>query len=64
MKEIFVTVKNVYGVEKVYPVGEEAEAFAAIAGTKTLTESTIKGIKALGYKITIASSLSPASILS
>lgn len=52
-ERITVQVKNVYGEDKVYPVCEKAKLFAEIAGTKTLTESTLKKIKQLGYGLTV-----------
>ena len=51
MKTITVKIKNVYGEKKVYPVSDEAILFACIAGTTTLTNSTINRIKQLGYSI-------------
>ena len=51
--EITVNVKTVYGVEQIYPVCPKAQAFAAIAGTKTLTRQTLKQVKALGYQIRV-----------
>jgi hypothetical protein len=49
--KIQVLIKNVYGIEKAYPACKLSNLFANIAGTITLTESTIKDIKELGYKI-------------
>lgn len=49
--EISVKIKNVYGVEKIYPLCDKAKYFAAIAGTATLTENSIYFIQNLGYKI-------------
>lgn len=48
---ITVKIKNVYGVEKVYPVCDKAILFARIAGTKTLTPEAIALIKSLGYTL-------------
>ena len=48
---ITVKVKNVYGNDLVYPVCKDAQVFAQIAGSKTLTETTLKRIKDLGYQI-------------
>ena len=54
---ITVKVKNVYGNDLVYPVCKDAQVFAQIAGSKTLTETTLKRIKDLGYQIV---SMTPA----
>lgn len=52
-QEIFVTLKDVYGVRKVYPACEKSRLFADIAGTTTLTDQNIARIKALGYTVTV-----------
>jgi len=49
---VFVEIKNVYGVQTVYPVCDQAKFFAALAGTKTLTGPAIKLIRQAGYSIT------------
>ncbi len=51
--EILVKIGNNYGNEVIYPVCDDAQVFAAIAGTKTLTAGTIAAIKRLGYKINV-----------
>ncbi len=53
---ITVKVKDVYGKRTIYPVDEAAKQFAAIAGTKTLTQSVIDHIKTLGYEIKVEQS--------
>lgn len=52
-KFIVIRIKNVYGNETIYPACREAEIFAGIAGTKTLTRDTLRRIEALGYQITV-----------
>ena len=52
--QIIVQIKNVYGEEKIYPVCDKAQAFAAIAGTRTLTLQTIKQVKKLGYRVEVS----------
>ena len=50
--ELVVSKKNVYGVERVYPVCKKAKLFAAISGNKTLLPEDIELIKKLGYNLT------------
>jgi hypothetical protein len=49
--KIEVIIEPKYGKWVYYPSCENAKAFAAIAGTKTLTEDTLAQIKKLGYEI-------------
>lgn len=51
--KIQIEMKEVYGETKVYPVCPKAKLFAAIAGTKTLTEETLKNIERLGYQLEV-----------
>lgn len=51
--EITVQVKTVYGTEQVYPVCQQAQMFAAVAGTKTLTHSALQAIEAAGHTIKV-----------
>lgn len=53
-KVITVEVRTVYGNEMIYPACPAAEAFAAIAGTRTLPHPILKHIRALGYEIVLA----------
>ena len=53
MKEITVRITKNYGVEVIYPVCENAQVFAQIAGTRTLTKETIDKIKRLGYTVNV-----------
>lgn len=48
---IQIEVRNVYGSLKIYPICGIAKTFADIAGSKTLTCSTVKKIESLGYAI-------------
>lgn len=50
---IVISIKNVYGEAKYYPVCDKAKAFARIAGTKTLTRDVIREISDMGYYIDI-----------
>ncbi len=49
--KIKVKIKNVYGVDRIYPVCDKAKAFAGFSGNKTLSLTDIKRIKMLGYEI-------------
>ena len=49
--KIIIKKKNIYGEDKYYPACKASEAFAAIAGTRTLTESTLRLVKSLGYDL-------------
>ncbi len=51
--EITVKIKNVYGVDRIYPVCDKARLFVALTGNKTLSEADICFIKSLGYSINI-----------
>ena len=55
MKQIEVVIEPQYGRWVYYPMCNDAKAFAAIAGTKTLTEPTLVQIKKLGYEIKASS---------
>jgi len=52
---LVVSKKNVYGVERVYPVCNKAKLFAAISGNKTLLPEVIELVKKLGYNLTTES---------
>lgn len=52
---IVVKIKDVYGTQTIYPVCEIAKGLAALAGTKTLTQASIKIIKSLGYQVAVES---------
>lgn len=51
---ITVRVVSQYGQRRVFPACPRADLFCEIAGTSTLTERTIKAIKALGYTVNVA----------
>jgi len=53
--KLVVSKKNVYGVERVYPVCNKAKIFATISGNKTLLPEVIEQIKKLGYNLTTES---------
>ena len=51
--QITVQVKSVYGNDVIYPACPLAVKFAALAGTKTLTEATLRIIESMGVEITV-----------
>ena len=51
--KIFINVKSSYGQCRFYPGCEKSWALADIAGTKTLTENTLKQAKRLGFEISV-----------
>jgi len=55
MKTLTVEKKNVYGVDRIYPVCNKAKLFARISGNKTLLPEDIELIKKLGYNLTTES---------
>jgi hypothetical protein len=50
-KSILIEVKAQYGNTVIYPACNNAETFAKLAGTKTLTQHTLELIEELGYQI-------------
>ena len=52
---LIVEKKNVYGVERVYPICNKAKLFASISGNKTLLPEVIELVKKLGYNLTTES---------
>ena len=50
---ITISVKNVYGRETIYPACKQSAFFAALAGTKTLTDDALRLIRAAGYDIVV-----------
>lgn len=51
--QIKVTLRNVYGNDVVYPACPDARRFADIAGSKTLTDRTLRLVQDLGYSIEV-----------
>ncbi len=50
---VIVEIREVYGNKTIYPVNDTALYLARIAGTKTLTDPTIKHAKALGFSFEV-----------
>jgi hypothetical protein len=53
MNSVTIEVRTIYGNMIIYPVCEAAKTFAKIAGTKSLTEQTVKLIRELGYEVRV-----------
>jgi hypothetical protein len=50
---ITVTVRDIYGIQTIYPACETAKLLARLANTKTLTRQALETIKKLGYTVTV-----------
>lgn len=48
---IQICIKSIYGRETIYPVCPIAKGMAALAGTKTLTQESIRIIVGMGFKV-------------
>jgi hypothetical protein len=48
---IQIQIRNVYGEDKAYPINHEAQCIARIAGTKTMTRSTLMNVLAMGCTV-------------
>ena len=55
---IQVIVKDIYGVERIVPVNDNAKTFTKLTGRKTLKRSDIDLIKYLGFDIEILPTVS------
>lgn len=53
MNEIKVTIKSVYGENKVYPLCDKSRAFADMLNQKTLTMRNIEHIKRIGFTVVV-----------
>ena len=49
--QITINIRDVYGERKAYPFDQNARHFAAIAGTKTLTNHTLCRALELGFDV-------------
>jgi hypothetical protein len=53
MITVWVSIKNVYGKELVYPACPITEVFAELTKTKTLSDNDLANILKLGYKVIV-----------
>jgi len=51
MKKIIIEKKNVYGVERFYPVCENAKRFALLTNSKTFNRDILSIIKNIGIDV-------------
>ena len=52
---IQVTIKNVYGNERIYPINQKAIWFTSLTNKKTLDRNEIEVIKKLGFQVEVVS---------
>ena len=52
-QSITVTVKSVYGVDRIYPVCNTSHLFSDLTGAKTFSKAHIEIIKQLGYDVNV-----------
>jgi hypothetical protein len=48
---VWVSVRNVYGNEMIYPANETASKFAQLTGKKTFSLADLRTIRELGYTV-------------
>ena len=51
IRRIIVNIRTVYGKDLIYPIDDNAQRFANIKGTKTLTMADLILIESLGFEI-------------
>lgn len=49
--KVEITVKNVYGIDRIFPVNETAKLFALLIARKTFDNSHLDLMKKLGYEV-------------
>ena len=50
-KDIFVRVKPVYGVDRVYPACEVSELLAGLVGKKTFSREHVRILREIGFEL-------------
>jgi len=51
VKRLEVSIKTVYGVERIYPMNDNARSITHLIGKKTFTREDIEVLKRLGFEI-------------
>jgi hypothetical protein len=52
-QSITVTIKSVYGIDRIYPACDTSRLLAKLTGSKTFSDSHIQTIKELGYTVEV-----------
>ena len=50
-KDIFVKVKSVYGVDRVYPACAVSELLAGLVGNKTFSREHVRILREIGFEL-------------
>ncbi len=53
MRTLYITIKQVYGKDTIYPSCDDSNVFCSMLSRKTLTESDMRHIRTLGYTFEI-----------
>ena len=53
--KIEVSIKNVYGVERIYPMCKISNSFTRLMRKRTLDRDEIQEIKSMGYNVEVVS---------
>ena len=51
--EIKVSIKNVYGIERIYPQCKISQSFSSLMRKRTFDREEIQEIKSMGYEIQV-----------
>ena len=51
MTKIYITIRNVYGKDTIYPACDKSRLLAGLAGHTTLTRQDLRMIRELGYEV-------------
>lgn len=53
MSTLYITIRQVYGKDTIYPACDDSQVFASMLGRKTLTEADMRHIRTLGYQFEV-----------
>ena len=60
--QLHVEIKNNFGTYRYYPLNDQAQMLAHIAGTETLTPQTLKLAADMGFTITYTHTIPPEGL--